>query len=222
MTRLKWVLSGTAAGVLFSALVHAALAGSIYYGFAVHNTRPIVADLDLSMTPLSPMAPNAGGGYAKPSETWTAPKKGKPPVPVLAPAQTTPEEVSKQDEAVPCAEPCTATGNDTGGGGSGEGEGQYISAEQASRKPRWVRNFITASDYPQVARQQGRDGRVVLLVLIDTDGKVRDARLLEGSYEALNEVALRKVKQAVFSPAYREDGKAVSCKVSLPIRFQLQ
>ena len=52
--------------------------------------------------------------------------------------------------------------------------------------------------------------------------KVRDARLLEGSYDVFNEVALRKVYDAVFSPAYNENNDAVSCKVTLPIRFELK
>jgi Gram-negative bacterial TonB protein C-terminal len=38
----------------------------------------------------------------------------------------------------------------------------------------------------------------------------------------LNEVALRKIKDAVFTPAYNHEQKPVSCKVTLPIRFELR
>lgn len=107
------------------------------------------------------------------------------------------------------------------GGGTGEGDGEYVPVEQTSRKPRWIKNFITSYDYPVLARQEGKDGRVVLTVLLDREGRVRDARLLEGSYDVLNEVALRKVKQAIFTPAYNDEGAPVSCKVTLPIRFEL-
>ncbi len=214
--------------MMISTLVHAAVAGSLYYGLVVHRPAPIVADLDLSMMTLAPVQPNAGGGHgAKASETWTVPKKEvKAPAPVEQMVPETKEEVEKQESVVPCPEPCNenGAGANTGGwgGGTGEGEGQYIPAEQASKKPRWIRNFITSRDYPAVARQQGRDGRVVLTVLLDSEGRVRDARLLQGSYEILNEVALRKVKEAVFSPAYNENNQAVSCKVTLPIRFELR
>ena len=51
---------------------------------------------------------------------------------------------------------------------------------------------------------------------------MRDAELLEGSYDALNEVALAKVRDAVFSPAYDKDGNAVACRVRIPIKFELR
>lgn len=228
MAHVKKLLGGALSGLMISTLVHISLAGSLYYGLILREPPPIVAELDLSMTPLLPAIPNAGGGYgAKPSETWTLPKTKETmaPVPAPEPAAESKEEVVKEENAAPCPEPCNEAqmGNGSGwGGGTGEGEGQYIPVEQASRKPRWVRNFITSRDYPLIARQQGKDGRVVLSILIDTDGKVRDARLLEGSYEALNEVALRKVKDAVFTPAYDQENRAVSCKVTLPIRFELR
>lgn len=201
------------AGILLSSLTHATLAGTLYYRLGLHKPAPIVAELDLSMAPLVPMIPNQGGGHgANPAETWTLPKKGKTPVPQSAPVPETKEEVVEQEnQEAPCPD-CPQN----------QGEGQYISAEQASRKPRWIKNFITSQDYPLVARQQGKVGQVVLAVLIDAEGRVRDARLLQGGYEALNEVALRKVREAVFTPAYNDDNRPVSCKVMLPIRFELR
>lgn len=62
----------------------------------------------------------------------------------------------------------------------------------------------------------------MLSVLIDAGGIVRDARLLQGADEALNELALRKIRQAVFSPAYDAEGHPVACNVKLPIRFSLE
>lgn len=211
--------------VFLSVVVHAGVGGGTYLWFVVRKPAPIVADLDLTMAPLMPVAPNKGGGIApKKSETWTLPKKNKPaPVPQPAVQTETKEEVNRQEsQTAPCVEPCPEGGTGTGGGGTGEGEGQYIPEEAATRKPRWIKNFIRPSDYPQVARQHGRDGRVYLVVLIGADGLVKDARLLRGSYDVLNEVALRKVKEAVFSPAYDHTNKPVSCKVLLPIRFELR
>jgi len=98
-------------------------------------------------------------------------------------------------------------------------------AEPAREKANTFRRAkrpVASSDYPPVAGQHGREGRGVLTVLIDSEGRVRDARLLQGSYDVFNEVALRKIRQAVFSPATNAAGRAVSCKVTLPIRFELQ
>ncbi|MCG3111235.1 MAG: TonB family protein [Candidatus Manganitrophus sp. SB1] len=115
-------------------------------------------------------------------------------------------------------------GGETGGvsGGSADAAGRYLSAAQVAKLPRWVDNLITPRDYPRSARREGKDGRVLLSVFIDAGGRVRDVRLLQGSDEALNEVALRKVREAVFTPAYNQKGEPVACKVTLPIRFHLQ
>jgi protein TonB len=100
-------------------------------------------------------------------------------------------------------------------------ESRFLSVAELARKPRWIKNFITDRDYPRVAEREGKDGRVVLSVLIDETGLVRDVRLLTGSYEVLNDVALRKVWDAVFTPAYDHDGRPVPSKVALPIKFEL-
>lgn len=107
-------------------------------------------------------------------------------------------------------------------GGSTGGSGQFLSASQVAQLPRWVDNLITPRDYPRSARREGKDGRVLLSVFIDAAGRVRDVRLLQGADEALNEVVLRKVREAVFTPAYNREGEPVACKVTLPIRFHLQ
>lgn len=107
-------------------------------------------------------------------------------------------------------------------GGSADGAGRYLSSSEVAQLPRWVDNHITPRDYPRSARREGKDGRVLLSVFIDAAGRVRDVRLLQGSDEALNEVALRKAREAVFTPAYNQEGEPVACKVTLPIRFHLQ
>jgi protein TonB len=227
MQRRFPVLAGlTTSWMFMSVAVHAGIGGGFYYWFVVHQPPRIVADLDLSMAPLVPVTPKAGGAARRHNEEWFLPphhkKTAVPPVPKTV---ETKQDVVKQEEqpVVPaCPEPCPTTLAAKPGHGGTTEEGDYISADQATRKPRWIRNFITPSDYPRVAREQGKDGRVLLVVLIDATGKVRDARLLQGSYEPLNEVALRKVKDAVFSPAYDKQNKPVSCKVTLPIRFELR
>jgi DNA-binding CsgD family transcriptional regulator len=167
---------GVSVGTMISMVVHLGLFGGVYGFFMRKPAAPIVAELDLSMTPMQTLPANAGGGHGRPSEAWVTPKKGKAPAPTpVAAVPETKEEVAKQESAIACPEPCAETGTGTGGGGTGEGEGQYIPASDAARKPRWIKNFITSSDYPLIARQEGKDGRVVLTVLIDSDGRVRDA-----------------------------------------------
>lgn len=220
MARLRGLIVGGVAGSMFaSALAHAGAWAGLAYALGRHSQPAIVAELDLSLAAMLP--PNPGGGRAEAvAPVWTAPKHGSPPPPTsTAPA---PQPPAAPEEPTPCPEPCAASAIGTGGGGTGESQGRYIPASQASRQPRWISNFITASDYPSSAREQGKDGRVVLSVLIDAGGVVRDARLLQGADEALNELALRKIRQAMFSPAYDADGHPVASSVRLPIRFSLE
>lgn len=229
MTKRFPVLASLMASWMFmSVLAHATVGGSFYYWFVVHKPAGIVAELDLSMIPLVATVANDGGAaQPKKEQEWVLPSKHKfkaPPPPIPKVVETKQEVETKEElaSAPACVEPCNTAPTAKLGNGGTDGEGDFISAEEAARKPRWVGNFITSRDYPLMARQEGKDGRVVLSVLIDNTGKVRDVRLLQGGYEALNEVALRKVKNAIFSPAYNHGGKAVSCKVTLPIRFELR
>ncbi|MBI3549076.1 MAG: energy transducer TonB [Elusimicrobia bacterium] len=220
MTVKRWLVGGLLGSCVISALLHAGAWAGFYAAFR-GVPAPIVAELDLSLVSMVP--PNPGGGRATRSvEAWTAPPKGPAPAPSVPPEDVRPAAQPAEEESTLCPEPCKAAGEGTGGGGTGEGHGVYVPASQTARQPRWIRNFITSRDYPILARQQGKDGRVTLSVLLDSEGRVLDVRLLEGAYELLNEVALRKVRQAVFTPAYDASGKAVPCQVTLPIRFELR
>jgi TonB family protein len=210
-------------GILLSVLAHGVLGAGFYWRFHAPSRDAIVAELDLSLSPLSAYAGRAGGG-GKPSEAWLLPPKGKkaPPPPPPAPEAKVPdaEEVKAADESACYGDNCTGEGKGSGPA-VGDGNG-VIEAVDAAKKPRWIRNMITSADYPRLARQAGKDGLVVLEVLLDDKGRVQDARLLQGGYEALNEVALRKVRAAVFTPARRQDGTPAACRVVLPIRFELR
>jgi TonB family protein len=212
-TKGRWI------GLAVSLLAHTVLGGGLYWGFYERSTGDIVADLDLTLSPLSGFGGAAGGG--KPSEAWYLPSKGKKVPPRLPAVQTkapTIEDVKAEEASACSGDNCTGQGR---GSGSGFGDG-VMDAAEASQKPRWVRNMITSADYPRVAQQSGKDGLVVLQVLLDETGRVRDARLLQGAYDVLNEIALRKVRGAVFTPARDKSGRPASCRMTLPIRFALR
>ncbi len=79
---------------------------------------------------------------------------------------------------------------------------------------------IPAPVYPEMARQAGVDGIVFVQALIGRDGRVQEARVVQGN-EMLREPALAAAKAAVFKPA-SERGHAVPVWIVVPIRFSLQ
>lgn len=73
--------------------------------------------------------------------------------------------------------------------------------------------------YPDIAREAGVDGQVVVQALVGKDGRVKDTRVVK-SVEMLDAAAVAAVKQYVFKPAL-SNNKPVAVWVAIPIRFTL-
>lgn len=74
--------------------------------------------------------------------------------------------------------------------------------------------------YPAEARAQGVEGVVIMDLLIDTQGNVREALLLSGPGFGLNESALDAIKKFKFSPAL-VDQQPVAVRMRYGYRFVL-
>lgn len=74
--------------------------------------------------------------------------------------------------------------------------------------------------YPPEARAQNIEGAVVMNVLIDETGKVREAVLIEGPGHGLNEAALEAIYRFQFEPA-EIDKKPVAVRIRYAYRFVL-
>ena len=75
--------------------------------------------------------------------------------------------------------------------------------------------------YPPEAKQKAVQGAVVMELLIDSDGRVRNAELIEGPGFGLNEAALAAVKGFRFSAAKVQE-QAVAVKIRYAYRFLLE
>jgi periplasmic protein TonB len=75
--------------------------------------------------------------------------------------------------------------------------------------------------YPEEAKKAGVQGPVFFDLLIDADGKVREAVLVRGPGFGLNEAAAVAVKGFRFSPA-RVQEKPVAVRIRYAYRFVLQ
>jgi TonB family protein len=76
--------------------------------------------------------------------------------------------------------------------------------------------------YPEEAKKQKIMGAVLLEVVVDTEGKVLDVRILDDPHPLLSNAAAEAVRQWTFTPARKEDGKPVSVRMSISINFKLQ
>lgn len=75
--------------------------------------------------------------------------------------------------------------------------------------------------YPPDAKKAGITGAVVIEILIDQKGNVREAKVISGPGSGLNEAAVEALKQFEFSPAQIKD-QSVAVKVRYTYRFVLE
>lgn len=75
--------------------------------------------------------------------------------------------------------------------------------------------------YPPEARRKGVAGAVVMDILVDDKGNVRDAKLVSGPGSGLDEAALQAVKGFKFKPAL-VSGKPVTVRIRYAYRFVLE
>jgi TonB family protein len=102
-------------------------------------------------------------------------------------------------------------GNGTGTGPSGTGVALTQARYRDTPKP----------IYPENARREGREGRAVLRVLIDDQGKAKSVELNTSSgSEALDQAATEAIKRWRFHPAHVGD-TPVDSWVNVPIDFRL-
>jgi protein TonB len=96
-------------------------------------------------------------------------------------------------------------------------------AKEPDFSPGWddppVLLSITPPVYPEMVKDAGIDGTVMVRVFITANGRVKDAYVVEGS-PALREAALASARTALFKPAM-QSSHPVEVWVVIPITFQL-
>ena len=73
--------------------------------------------------------------------------------------------------------------------------------------------------YPEMARDSGTEGTVIVRVLVNTEGLVKDVQVVQ-SVLGLDEAAVNTAWTARFKPG-QENGQPVEAWMVLPIEFKL-
>ncbi len=173
------------------------------------------------------------------------PPPTEPPPPLKSTVKFTPPEIKPDEEVPEDEEPpiqeemkdkdagVTTVEGDPNGvdaslteGGDGDGEAPLTFAEQMPEFPGGVEELYKYLgkniQYPQMARENSIEGKVVLTFVVDKDGKISN---IESAGKKLgwgcDEEAVRVVKSMPAWTSGKQNGKAVIVKFTLPIRFQL-
>ena len=137
---------------------------------------------------------------------------------------------------LPSGPPSNGTGSGGGigsgsGGGVGSGEGPGVGPGRGGgigggvfrvgggvSAPRPI--FAPDPEYSEEARKAKYQGTCVLWLIVGSDGKTRDIRVMQTLGLGLDEKAIEAVKQWRFEPAMK-DGKPVAVQVNVEVTFRL-
>jgi len=75
--------------------------------------------------------------------------------------------------------------------------------------------------YPPIAREQGREGLVVLEVYFDEQARIVDIRIIREAGYGFDEAAIVYVRTSLWEPALH-NGKPVPVALHVPVRFALE
>ena len=76
-------------------------------------------------------------------------------------------------------------------------------------------------EYPEIARQAGLEGLVVVQVVVTPDGKPSLPVMARSGGQVLDEAAIKAVMQLSFEPGMQR-GRPVRVRMAIPIRFRLR
>ena len=134
-----------------------------------------------------------------------------------APAEQKPKQILEdegiKEEEQPQKQASTAPSKESKVGDGGRDEFTSMPKILKAIKP----------DYPPAARNQDKEGRVLVELLISSRGVVEEAIIAKsGGFKALDEAVLKAVYKWRFAAAKNRYGRPCACKVVIPVRFQLK
>ncbi|NOZ68764.1 MAG: energy transducer TonB [Deferribacteres bacterium] len=95
----------------------------------------------------------------------------------------------------------------------------HVTAFGSAEGPGFLRRVIP--EYPRMARRLGKEGRVLLRLVIDETGRLVHAEVVEKAGFGFDREAMEAVRNSVFLPA-RKNGIPVKSEVLLPVKFVLK
>lgn len=97
----------------------------------------------------------------------------------------------------------------------------FVAVEQRPELVGGMKALQDSVEYPEVARQAGVEGRVIVQFIVDENGNVLNPKILQGSHTLLNEEAIRVIKAQTFIPG-KQRNQPVKVRMALPVMFRLK
>jgi protein TonB len=95
--------------------------------------------------------------------------------------------------------------------------GEYLPLEEVDQQP--VIESQVAPTFPSVMRKARIDGKVLIVLLVDTSGNPQQVQVEQATHPLFADAALTAVRKWKFKPATK-GGQAVTTSLTLPIEFR--
>jgi len=218
---------------LVSLLIHTCViaGGILLFHILPPTVLPVGESIEVALVDLHIPA----HGSASSGVQADTPPTAMPPSPLREESVPTAVQPKKQDRAIRQSreQPVAASskvdsgkdtqpaGNGQGIAGGGTGQGHGGSGNGSLPVPLGA-HINPRPAYPELARQRGQEGQLVLLVNVDTRGNPTEVRVEASSeYALLDQAAVKAIQRWKFNPASR-NGEAVPGTVRVPVTFRLQ
>ena len=103
---------------------------------------------------------------------------------------------------------------------SGEDPAYYLSVEVMPEPIGGMKAIYKKITYPKKAKENGIEGTVIIRVLIEKDGEVKDAQVIKGIGYGCDEAARLAIFYHRFKPGLQR-GKRVKVQMDIPVEFKL-
>ncbi len=101
----------------------------------------------------------------------------------------------------------------------GGGQFDYVEFFKVEVKPEPIKTVLP--EYPEVARKAGLEGRVTVAAIVDENGNVIYAEVINSTNKVFEEPAVKAAYQYKFKPGMMKD-RRVKVRVIIPFAFKLQ
>lgn len=190
--------------ILFSIVLHLLALGTL--SLSTPSSQTEIGEI-VDLTVVSPTTALA------PANKVVSPKMAALP-PQASPSSATTATASSENSADQ-----TSSENSGGSESFGDDSLPVVGWSEITRLPK-VKREVKAQ-YPAEAKTAGVDGPVLLEILIDREGQVRQVKVISGPGHGLNESAVAALKNFEFQPAFK--GKeSVAVKIRYTYRFKLE
>ncbi len=95
----------------------------------------------------------------------------------------------------------------------------FVAVEEMPELVGGIKGLLGKIKYPELAKRQGVEGKVLVQAIVDETGKVISANTIKGIGAGCDEVAMDAVLNSEFTPG-KQRGKNVKVQVTIPIVFK--